>query len=115
MLAKELGGDYIKAWRYFTTSDHYYYMFLGSGGPAEVHSYFNSFNSPIDAFINEFYAITLFQEEMRNKLGINNEPFIFNVNGQRGKEVWTLRQFYEVIKNHPEYKEFEKYVKEWSK
>jgi len=115
MLAKELGGDYIKAWRYFTTSDHYYYMFLGSGGPAEVHSYFNSFNSPIDAFINEFYAITLFQEEMRNKLGINNEPFIFNVNGQRGKEVWTLKQFYEVLKNHPEYKEFEKYVKEWSK
>lgn len=52
---------------------------------------------------------------MRNKLGINNEPFIFNVNGQRGKEVWTLKQFYEVLKNHPEYKEFEKYVKEWSK
>jgi alpha-amylase len=113
MLAKELGGDYLKAWKYFTTSDHYYYMFLGSGGPAEVHSYFSSFNSPIDAFINEFYAITLFEEEMRQKLGINNEPFIFQKGGKRGKEVWTLKQFQEALKSNPSYREFEKYLKEW--
>ncbi|AHC51490.1 alpha-amylase [Sulfolobus acidocaldarius SUSAZ] len=115
MLAKELGKEYLKAWKYFTTSDHYYYLFLGSSSPAEVHSYFSSFNSPIDAFINEIYAISMFQEEMRKKLKIENEPFIFYKGLKRGKEVWTIDQYKELIKQKPEYKDFEKYIQEWIK
>jgi len=113
MIAKEAGGEYLKAWKYFTTSDNYYYMFLGSGGPAEVHSYFSSFNSPIDAFINEFYAITSFQDELLKLLKIEREPFIFYKDGKRSSEAWNEAQFKEVINREPAFKEYEKYLKEW--
>ncbi len=54
-----------------------------------VHSYFNSFNSPIDAFINEFYALSQFNFEMLRKAKINREPFIFMKGGKRGPIAWN--------------------------
>ncbi len=113
MPSKELGSDYLKVWRYFTTSDNYYYLFLGSGGPAEVHSYFSSFGSPIDAFINEFYAILTFLHEELAKLNIKNEPYIFMVNGRRSSIAWNEKEFMEVIMRDEKFKEHLKYLKEW--
>ena len=115
MLAKELGGEWLRAWRYFTTSDHYYYLFVGEGGPMEVHSYFNSFNTPLDAFINEFFAIATFLDEMREKLGIHNEPFVFVKGLTRGPVAWNWEEFQKVITREEKYKEYLKYAEEWKK
>lgn len=113
MPSKELGNDYLKAWRYFTTSDNYYYLFVGSGGPAEVHSYFNAYSTPVDAFINEFYAINSFLNEELKMLDIENEPFFFIKNGKRASVAWNKKEFEEIIKRDETLREHIKYLKEW--
>ncbi|EZQ01745.1 alpha-amylase [Candidatus Acidianus copahuensis] len=113
MISKELGGEYLKAWKYFTTSDNYYYLFVGGGGPAEVHSYFSSYSTPVDAFINEFYAINSFLDEELNKLNIRNDPFFFVKNGKRSVVAWNKKQFYDILKRDEGFKDNEKYLKEW--
>ncbi|MBS7288884.1 MAG: glycoside hydrolase family 57 protein, partial [Candidatus Freyarchaeota archaeon] len=47
-MAKSMGGRFLRAWRYFTTSDYYHYMSTKGGGAGAVHSYFSHFNSPIE-------------------------------------------------------------------
>ncbi|BCS93881.1 glycoside hydrolase family 57 protein [Metallosphaera javensis (ex Sakai et al. 2022)] len=113
MTSKELGGDFLKAWRYFTTSDNYYYLFTEGGGPGEVHSYFNAYNSPIDAFLNEFYAINSFLHDELEKLGIKNEPFFFYKDGKRVGVAWDENQFREIVKRDESLKDHLKYLKEW--
>jgi alpha-amylase len=39
-------------WKYLQTSDHFYYMSTKVFSDGEVHSYFNPFDSPYDAYIN---------------------------------------------------------------
>lgn len=41
-----------KDWQYLQTSDHFYYMCTKFFSDGEVHSYFNPYESPYDAFIN---------------------------------------------------------------
>ncbi|WP_338601794.1 glycoside hydrolase family 57 protein [Sulfolobus tengchongensis] len=113
MPSKELGNEYLKVWRYFTTSDNYYYLFLGSGGPAEVHSYFNAFGSPIDAFINEFYAITAFIHEELQKLSIKNEPYIFTLGNKRASIAWNEKEFMEVVMRDERFKAHLKNLRLW--
>ena len=113
MLAKKFKGEWLKAWRYFTASDSYYYLFIGESSPMVVHSYFNSFNSPIDAFINEFYAVNQFNFEMLRKAKINREPFIFMKGGKRGPIAWNSKMFEEIVKRNPQFIEMKKYMREW--
>ncbi|MEM0293798.1 MAG: glycoside hydrolase family 57 protein [Saccharolobus sp.] len=113
MPSKELGKEYTRIWRYFTSSDNYYYLFLGTGGPAEVHSYFNAFGSPIDAFINEFYAISTFLHEELDKLKIKNEPYIFTLENRRGPIAWNEREFMEIIMRDEKFKHHLNNLKEW--
>jgi alpha-amylase len=42
----------LEDWRRLTTSDHVYYMCVKSFADGEVHSYFNHYDSPYDAYIN---------------------------------------------------------------
>jgi alpha-amylase len=42
----------IKDWNYLQVSDHFYYMSTKIFSDGEIHSYFNPFNSPFEAFIN---------------------------------------------------------------
>jgi len=42
----------LEDWRRLTTSDHAYYMCMKSFADGEVHSYFNPYDSPYDAYIN---------------------------------------------------------------
>ncbi|MCI2415368.1 MAG: glycoside hydrolase family 57 protein [Candidatus Aramenus sp.] len=113
MPSRELGGNYLKAWRYFTTSDNYYYLFTGGGGPGEVHSYFSSYSSPVDAFLNEFYAVNSFLFDELKELKVNNEPFFFVKDGKRVDVAWNVKEFYEIIKRDESLKDSEKYLKEW--
>jgi alpha-amylase len=39
-------------WKYLQASDHFYYMCTKVFSDGDVHSYFNPFNSPYDAYIN---------------------------------------------------------------
>ncbi|MDH5439322.1 MAG: alpha-amylase [Candidatus Bathyarchaeota archaeon] len=43
--------ELLKMWRYLQTSDHLYYMSTKKGGSGDVHSTFNPYNSPGEAFI----------------------------------------------------------------
>jgi len=43
--------DLIKLWRYLQMSDYLYYMSVKGGGPGHVHSYFNPYGSPVEAFV----------------------------------------------------------------
>jgi len=113
--SKELGGDFLKAWRYFSTSDNYYYMYVGEGGPAEVHSYFNAYDSPVEAFINEFYALSMFLSEELERLGVRKEPFFFYKGGRKFGVAWNDEEAHEVMKRDPSMKQYEKYLEEWLK
>ncbi|BCU66713.1 alpha-amylase [Sulfolobales archaeon HS-7] len=112
--AKELGGEFLKVWRYFTTSDNYYYLFTGSGGPAEVHNYFSYFQSPIEGFINEFFAINDFTKELVSRVKGQN-PFYFYKNGRKFAIVWNCNEVNEVKKRDEKvFKNHEKYLVEWN-
>jgi len=113
MPSKELGKERLKLWKYFTTSDNYYYMFLGEGGPAEVHSYFNAFGSPIDAFINEFFAINVFLDEELHKLNVKNEPYFFTLMDKRSSVAWNQKEFMEILKREPKFKSHEANLRRW--
>ncbi len=50
-LVKGIGDkDLIKLWRYLQMSDHLYYLSIKGGGPGDVHNYFSSMGSPVEAF-----------------------------------------------------------------
>ncbi len=50
-LVKGIGDkDLIRLWRYLQMSDHLYYLSIKGGGPGDVHNYFSSMGSPVEAF-----------------------------------------------------------------
>ncbi len=50
-LVKGIGDkDLIRLWRYLQLSDHLYYLSVKGGGPGDVHNYFSSMGSPVEAF-----------------------------------------------------------------
>ena len=44
--------DLIRTWRRLQTSDHFYYMCTKWFSDGSVHTYFNPYGSPYDAYIN---------------------------------------------------------------
>ncbi len=50
-LVKGIGDKtLIQLWRYLQMSDHFYYLSIKGGGPGDVHNYFSSMGSPVEAF-----------------------------------------------------------------
>ena len=45
--------DLIDDWRKLQTSDHFYYMCTKYFADGDVHKYFNPYDSPYDAYIND--------------------------------------------------------------
>jgi alpha-amylase len=87
-LVKESGDKtFLRMWRYFQISDHLYYMFTAGGAPGEVHSYFSSFNTPMDAFVTAQSAILDFENRVRLAVVTANEPFLFHTG--EGEEHYT--------------------------
>ena len=67
--AKTLGAEYLRVWRTLQVSDNYYYMYTGTGGPAEVHSYFSgSVGSPADIYLAFTNIVFSFQGLMIGEL-----------------------------------------------
>ncbi len=70
----------IADWKYLQASDHFYYMSTKFFSDGEVHSYFNPYNSPYDAYINYMNILS---------------DFIIRLNvsvpeSQKDKEIATL-------------------------
>jgi len=93
--------DFLRIWRFFQTSDHLYYMFMGGGGPGEVHSYFSPFESPADAYVTAQAAILDFENRVRLATIVANEPFLFyrGVSEEKytGMFAWSLKGFLNAI------------------
>jgi len=94
--------DFIRLWRYFQISDHLYYMFTAGGAPGEVHTYFNPYGNPVDAFVTCQSALTDLEQRVRMFSVTANEPFEFYLGVGEDKTTGitslTLRGFIEAIK-----------------
>ena len=60
-MAKCNDKELIKDWNYLQASDHFYYMSTKYFSDGEVHSYFNPFDSPYEAFINYMNVLSDFK------------------------------------------------------
>ena len=60
-MAKCTDLELIKDWNYLQVSDHFYYMSTKYFSDGEVHSYFNPFDSPYEAFINYMNVLSDFK------------------------------------------------------
>jgi alpha-amylase len=61
--------DLLKVWRRLQTSDHFYYMSTKWLSDGDVHSYFNPYGSPYDAYINFMNVLADFEITLNNALG----------------------------------------------
>jgi len=94
-----------KLWRYFQTSDHLYYMFTSGGGPGEVHSYFNPYGSPSEAFVTCFSALLDFDSWLKESTIAAKEAFSFytGVGEEKfsGISVQSLKGFRSALESVP--------------
>jgi len=56
----------ISDWRYLTTSDHFYYMCTKWFADGDVHTYFNPYETPYDAFISFMNVLHDIQLRLQN-------------------------------------------------
>jgi len=54
----------LRTWRYLLTSDHFYYMSTKKDNDGNVHSYFNHYASPYEAFINYMNVLADFTQQV---------------------------------------------------
>lgn len=54
-----------KDWQYLQASDHFYYMCTKFFSDGDVHTYFNPYNSPYEAFINYMNVLSDFKDRLQ--------------------------------------------------
>ena len=59
--------DFDHAWNFLQASDHFYYMATKWFSDGDVHSYFNPYDSPYEAFINSMNVLSDFEIEVEKK------------------------------------------------
>lgn len=59
--------DFDHAWNFLQASDHFYYMATKWFSDGDVHSYFNPYDSPYEAFINYMNVLSDFEIEVEKK------------------------------------------------
>lgn len=107
----------LRLWRYLTISDHFYYMSLKRGPSGEVHSYFNPYGNPYEAFIAYNIALSdleqrvIFTLKEREVMKIGSldvkQPRLFSfkfykdVNSPLGVEARNLLELLEAIEQVP--------------
>ena len=68
-LVRSLGDEtFYTVWRRLQSSDHLYYMSTKSGGPGEVHGYFNPYGSPYEAFTVYLRVLADFEVRLKVRL-----------------------------------------------
>ena len=63
--------DILRDWKYLQASDHFYYISTKFFSDGAVHSYFNPYTSPYDAFINYMNVISDFHDRLKQLLPEN--------------------------------------------
>ena len=68
------GGDdgLLRTWRRLQTSDHFYYMCTKWFADGDVHSYFNPYGSPYDAYINYMTVMAAFALRLDGAPGLGH-------------------------------------------
>jgi len=113
-LLRHIGDErLIRIWRYLQASDLFYYMSTKGGGSGDVHSTFNPYFSPMEAFmvfsriLSDFQArinLELEKPELRHKRALRRLPpekaFIFYYDFSRpsGLAAYSLQEFYSILK-----------------
>jgi alpha-amylase len=113
-VAKDVNdGSLLKIWRHLQTSDHLYYMSTKSGGSGDVHSSFNPYGNPVEAFttyiqvlsdLQARFNLELEKPEMSNKRVLRRLPvekgFIFFYDFARptGLVAYSLSDFHAILK-----------------
>ncbi|MDE6499747.1 MAG: alpha-amylase, partial [Rikenella sp.] len=62
--------DMMRVWYALQSSDHFYYMCTKWFSDGDVHSYFNPYDSPYDAFMNYMNVFSDFKREVERR--VNN-------------------------------------------
>ncbi len=103
----------IEIWRYLQTSDHFYYMSTKGGGSWDVHSTFNPYFSPMEAFmvfsriLSDFQArvyLRLEKPELRHKRALRILPpekgftFYYDFSKPTKLTAHSLQEFYSILK-----------------
>ena len=113
-LVKGIGHkNLIQLWRYLQMSDHLYYLSIKGGGPGDVHNYFSSMGSPVEAFavysrvLSDLEArilIEMEKPELEAKRMLRRLPagmgFTFSYEFARssGLTVHSLNEFHSTLK-----------------
>jgi alpha-amylase len=114
-LVKGIGDKNLtRLWRYLQVSDHLYYLSIKGGGPGDVHNYFSSMGSPVEAFaiysriLSDLEArvrIELEKPELAAKRLLRRLPagmgftFSYEFTRSSGLTVHSLHEFYSALKN----------------
>ncbi|MGC9469960.1 MAG: polysaccharide deacetylase family protein [Bacteroidales bacterium] len=85
-----------KDWYYLQNSDHFYYMCTKFFSDGSVHSYFNPYNSPYDAFINYMNVLSDFMIRLNAALPSTSEE------KELARLYQMVREKDEVIKKYEE-------------
>ena len=72
-MAKCTNLELIKDWNYLQASDHFYYMSTKFFSDGEIHSYFNPFDSPYQAFINYMNVLSDFKIRLNSYVPENEK------------------------------------------
>jgi alpha-amylase len=70
-------------WRMLQTSDHFYYMCTKFAGDGTVHSYFNPYQNPYEAYINFQNILSDFTMELNQKLSQESKGEGYNKKAKR--------------------------------
>mgnify|MGYP000049960412 FL=1 len=113
-IIKAIGDDdFIRIWRYLQASDHFYYMCTKGGGSGDVHSAFNPYFSPVEAFVVFIRILSDFQSrlhlkserpEFRHKLILRRvspeKGFTFYIDFSKptGLTAYSLHDFYSILR-----------------
>lgn len=117
LLARDIEDEkLLELWRYLQTSDHLYYMSMKGGGPGTVHSTFNPYGSPVEAFmayarvisdLQARYQLELEKPEFRYKRILRHLPagkgftFFSGFASPTPFTAHSLEEFYSTLKNVP--------------
>ena len=90
MLEKDIRGtDLVEKWRKVQCSDHFYYMCVKYYNDGDVHSYFNPYDSPYEAFIAVMNIITDMTYRLR-EMGVGCEDVDTDTSGAMASEKATV-------------------------
>jgi len=96
--------DILRDWKYLQSSDHLYYMCTKFFSDGDVHSYFNPYPSPYEAFINYMNVISDFTDRLkRSAPKKEDKPKFLTDDNLTTEELLSLVKEYEtklsVLKN----------------